>query len=116
MAVWPATLPQDLNLEGFEGQISSQVVRTPMDVGPAKQRLRSSSAPEPFRGIMVMTKDQFALFNEFFQQTIGGGADEFDWKHPITLVAKSVRFIEQPRYRAITPTDISVTMALEIMP
>jgi hypothetical protein len=116
MAVWPGTLPQSLNLEGFESQLASNVVRTPMDVGPAKQRLRSTAAPQPLRGKIIFNIEEFALFEEFFISTLSGGALEFEWVHPITRQFCIMRFTEPPKYGAITPINITVSMALEILP
>ncbi len=44
MADWPATLPTEFPEDGFTLQPASGVIRTQMDIGPAKTRKRTSSA------------------------------------------------------------------------
>ena len=43
MAVWPLDLPQKPLLQGFSETLPNLVTRSPMDIGPAKVRRRSTA-------------------------------------------------------------------------
>ncbi|QLH37711.1 MAG: hypothetical protein HWD60_00095 [Defluviicoccus sp.] len=42
-AVWPSSLPQKPLVDGFSETAPNLVVRSPMDVGPAKVRRRATA-------------------------------------------------------------------------
>lgn len=94
MAVsWPTGLPQFVSQEGFTARTQDPVIRTEMDAGPRKTRLRYTSVPEQFDISLVLTKTQYVLFTDtFFKTALGYGASEFNWKHPITQAAAVCRF------------------------
>jgi hypothetical protein len=121
-AVWPASLPQNLRVGDHEETPPDTVLRTEMDAGPAKARKRFSTMPRKFSGSLVMTRDQLAEFDEFFNDVIGGGALPFEWKIPRTAVTCDVRLTKAPAYKPTSPRaeDASdywiVTLDLEVMP
>jgi hypothetical protein len=72
-----------------------------MDVGPAKQRRRFTSNVRFVRGISRMTNTERGLFDTFYETTLGGGNDEFNWVDPKGTGSVEFRFIDEPDYESI---------------
>lgn len=117
MATWPASLPQNLNVGGFQYSQQDQAIRTEMDAGPAFVRRRFTAAATQFSGVVYVDSTQHATFWTFYNSTINGGVDEFTWTHPIDGTSASVRFVGVP---SVTPVQTGVlfalSMQLEILP
>lgn len=89
---WPGALPQYVERAGYiEGQ-PDLVLRTPLEVGPAKVRRRFTTAPRPFKLAVQLDGAQVQTFEDFARLTIRGGEDAFDWVHPRTRQAATFRF------------------------
>ena len=80
--LWPATLPDYVSQEQYSETIQDPVIRTEMDAGPRKARLRYTRVPEVFTVALVLTKAQMGTFEVFFRNHISYGALPFIWKHP----------------------------------
>lgn len=115
MAIWPLTLPQYVDQDGYAQTTKNPLIRTDMEAGPAKVRLRYTAVPEEFNISLVMTKAQFEAFITFFKQTIHYGADIFTWRHPVTRGLSNCRFTSM--YNASPHgLDFKVTISMEILP
>lgn len=116
MADWPSTLPQYVDQDGYTQTIKNPLIRTDMEAGPAKVRLRYTAIPEEFSISLVMTKKQFEDFVTFFKQDIHYGADTFTWNHPVTrAISNNCRFTSM--YNASPHgLDFKVTISMEILP
>lgn len=116
MATWPLTLPQYVDQDGYTQTITNPLLRTDMEAGPAKVRLRYTAVPEEFNISLVMTKTQFEAFVTFFKRDIHYGADIFTWKHPVTGdISDNCRFTSM--YNASPHgLDFKVTISMEILP
>lgn len=117
-ATWPASLPQELNIDSVEGELPTGAVRADTDSGPAFQRQRFTAAPEPFTGVIWIDGTQYATLLSFWRDTLAHGALAFDWKHPITEASAELQFQvgSPPRIRAKSGTLFEVDMTLEILP
>lgn len=121
-AIWPTTLPQNLRVTDHDETPPATILRTEMDAGPAKTRRRFSAMPRPFRGSLIMTREQLAIFDEFFNDTIEGGALAFTWKLPRTATTWDVKITAQPTYRPTAPRAVDasdhwiVNLELETVP
>lgn len=116
MADWPDTLPQYVDQDGYTQTIKNPLIRTDMEAGPAKVRLRYTAIPEEFNISLVMTKTQFVdTFITFFKRDIHYGADIFTWRHPVTRGLSNCRFTSM--YSAVPHgLDFKVTISMEILP
>jgi len=112
---WPASLPQDMFLEGYKQSFADGMERSKMDVGPAKVRRRSSSGPAPLNCITYLTRDQFPTFDEFYNETLLGGSLRFSWVHPVYGTAVEMRFTAVPSW-IFEGKDLKVTLSLEVLP
>lgn len=111
---WPATLPNpEIDMEETAPNL---VVRTDMDAGPPKVRRRHTSGVRPWRKRVVLTLAQVETFDEFFVDTLSGGASRFDFTNSRTGVSCEFRFVEPPVYRRLGPDAYEVAMSWEQMP
>lgn len=74
MATFPATLPAPL-LGGYQANPQDQVVRTQMEVGTARARLRSTAKIDRVSVQWLFTDAQMATFRTWwYQDSASGGA------------------------------------------
>jgi hypothetical protein len=118
--VWPVSLPQHLEIDGFENAFPETVERTPMESGPAKQRRRFTAAPEPVKGAVILSNAQHATLKTFFKTTCVGGAIAFDWVHPVTQGAATFRWKAPPRIMPLGQVGglamVKASLDLEALP
>jgi hypothetical protein len=116
-AVWPSSLPQFVEIDGYDETLPDALLRTRMDAGPAKQRRRFTAAPRSLAAVTdLMTAAQGATFEAFFETTLQMGALPFDWAHPRTQATKTFRFREPPKAIARPGGRVQYRLSLEIMP
>ena len=92
MPTFPTSLPQFVMENGFSERIQDQTIESTMDTGPAKIRRRFTKSLRTFSVQMMMTPAQTATFESFWQTDCRGGSLSFDWVHPRTRVAATLRF------------------------
>ena len=116
-AVWPLGLPQAPDTDGFTETPPNNLLRTQMDVGPAKVRRRFTAGVRGFSMQMVLTRTEVDTLESFFYQTLVGGSLVFDWVNPRTETATTFRFTAPPTY---SPDEdgqsVVVSMQLEELP
>lgn len=114
---WPASLPQSPQ-KGFSEDINLNVLRTPMDSGPAKVRRRSKS-PAMMSVSFLMSKAQVDTLETFVLDTTQGVA-RFGFPHPRTGQTVEARIVPQDRtyykLQYAAPGYYNVSMQLEILP
>ena len=117
MADWPTTLPQEFPEEGFSLKPSVGVIRTSMDVGPAKVRRRTTSNTTEFSGTLKMTNNQYNnTFLPFYQNNISYGATAFNWTHPINGNNCEMRIVEISSVSPAGGEYVEVSLGMEILP
>ncbi len=106
---WPASLPQRVAVDGYGEGPPDTTVRTRMDAGPAKVRRRFTAGVRP----LSLQID----LDGFFGTTLLGGALAFDWVHPRTQAAVTLRFVRPPAYRPLASDAAwQAVLQLEILP
>lgn len=118
MATWPLTLQQKLNTESFSEKFGETVMRTEMDIGPAKVRRRFTKSVDIITCSINLDFDEYDDFLIFFKNTVNGGATSFTFIHPISGSNINARFTEPP---TITPLSgggrkFRVSMTWETLP
>jgi len=121
MASWPEQLPQTFLVGSITIRRQKQAIHSPTDVGPGISRRRSSVYSIFFTGAMHMTPEQYDILVAFYDDTLFGGTAAFDWVHPLSGDAATVKFdLQQENDIAITaivrPDKWRVEMAFEILP
>jgi hypothetical protein len=116
MAVWPASLPQAPNADGYAEHAPKTIIRTEMEAGPPKMRRRFTAGIRPFEMKIAMTKSETQVLDAFFVTTLVGGSLAFDWIHPRTGAAASFRFVKPPTYSAKSDNAWDVALSVEVLP
>ena len=111
---WPAELPQVLILDGLTAKRKSAVVRTEMDAGPAKQRRRYTISTKEFSGAMLVTEEQRAILEAFYNDVLAAGVLRFVMKDPQTLEYAEFRFLDEYEEESVDG-HWKITMSLEKM-
>ena len=117
MAAWPSDLPQKPLLQGFSETPPNLLTRSPMDVGPAKVRRRSTAGVTVLQCVFRLTTTQRASLLTFWQTTLAGGSLSYTWTHPISGAGIVCRIVDPP---ALAPAAGGVawaaTMKIEVLP
>lgn len=114
--VWPVELQKYINTDSFNYAYGSTVLRSEMDLGPAKVRRRATKSVDMIDGAIDLPMVDFTIFDYFFRTQVNGGARVFDFAHPITRATIQVRFKTEPQIKAKGGTTFVVSMSLEVMP
>ena len=116
--IWPAGLPQVVE-KGFTESMGLNVLRTPMDAGPAKMRRRSLK-PTVMNVSFLLTTAQVSTLETFVFTTLNGTA-RFGFPHPRKGTQVEARIVPGQdgsyytlSYRA--PGYYGVALQLEILP
>jgi hypothetical protein len=88
---WPGSLPC-VRASGFRSQYQDPVIRTQMDAGPVKQRLRYTAVPKQFTGSIIVDEAERKIFEAWFAGTLGFGTLRFVMQNPETLALEEFRF------------------------
>ncbi|MDR1506574.1 MAG: hypothetical protein LBI67_05675 [Treponema sp.] len=88
---YPDSLPA-IRAAGFSSTYKDPVIRTQMDAGPVKQRLRYTAVPKQFTGTIVVTEEERLVFETWFTGVLGFGTLRFVMQNPQTLVPEEFRF------------------------
>ena len=116
---WPASLPQKPLRDGFSEVGGVNVIRTPMDKGPARTR-RLSRLVKPIQVTFLMTKAQIVTLEDFVENTLFG-VRRFNFTHPRKLTAVEVRILPKEGGESYSMSRIStdfwqVSMTFEVLP
>ena len=114
---WPLTLPQKFLRSSYAEGMGDGLLRSKMDIGPAKVRRRSSAAPRPLEVTARMTVTQVRTMRTFVSGTLLGGALPFSIPDPLGGGALlMVRLAEMPRWTAVSDVIYDVSLSLEVLP
>jgi hypothetical protein len=93
---WPLSLQQLLEEASFNYSKGDTVIRSEMEVGPAKVRRRFTKSIDRINGQITINQrdlNQFNTLENFFDTTLNGGTKPFYFDHPITGVPSIFRFV-----------------------
>jgi hypothetical protein len=93
---WPADLPATLRIAGLKGQYKDPVIRTEMDAGPAKARLRYTRPPKYYTGTMILNSEGLKTLDYFYRVTTRYGTLRFNFANPQTMEIREYRFRAPP--------------------
>jgi hypothetical protein len=115
---WPVSLPQNPQ-KNFSVSGGVNILRTPVDKGPAKQRYQSRK-PQVLKLVYLMSKTQVATFTFFVDNTLFG-TQRFSLTHPITKSTVEVRIVSEGSgelysINEIAPDYYNVSLTLEVLP
>jgi len=115
---WPSGLPQLVLVDSFKFTYPKQVISTQMDVGPPKQRRRSTAAVSPIVARVWLDSAGKILFDEFYLTTLAGGSLPFEWADPLTQITATFRFQAEkpPTLTPVHGTLFVLEMNLDKLP
>lgn len=91
--VWPGGLPQAFfRGVGLQPRVSFDTFA--VDAGPAKRRSAFGAPTDIVTGPLKLTKAEYVIFKNFYNDTLAYGALEFDWIDPVSELATTYRFLE----------------------
>lgn len=115
--IWPSTLPDHLQREGFSCEEPDTTVEVQPDAGPPETRRRFTCAPEPVSGRLLLSRSQLADFRRFFSETLAGGSRPFRWRHPVTGEPRTLRFVKpKPSYSPVGGAYFHANVNLVVLP
>ncbi len=93
-------------------------IASQMDVGPKKLRRRTTAGVRPLSFKLILTKDQMATFDNFYEGQCFSGTIPFSYLHPRTGVACEAQFKPDsiPAYTHKGGDYWEVNVELEILP
>lgn len=115
MTAWPASLPQEPLLGGYQEIPQDTAIRSGMSYGPDKVRRRTTAVIRHITIRQRMTTAQVATLETFYYDTIQVSG-VVDWIHHRTRAAAEYRFLAPPEYAPYGNGFWSVTMSLELLP
>lgn len=115
-ATWPGTLQQVINEQGFTMNIGETLLRSDMDAGIQKTRRRFTRPVNTYSCSILLHKDLYSTFYNFFNTSINGGATTFYFNHPISGVQSTFRFTAPPQIAPLGGQMFQVSMQWEEMP
>ena len=104
MIEYPVELPFPTR-EGFALESTNQIVRTEMQSGRARQRVRFTSVPSFVSLRWIFTTPQAQLFDAWASDVARAGWFTLKLRSPIGLTEHQARFIESPQGPALFGLD-----------
>lgn len=118
-AVWPVSLPPEPRLKEYQETPPDLTLRTAVSAGPDKVRRRNSANVRVAEFTFDFTQEQWETFDEFFLETIAGGALPFELTRPSTGNVADFRIVGLPRYTPLSPRSLGrwvVRFQAEMLP
>jgi len=101
MPAWPASLPQ-IPVPGMSIAPQRNKIAFEPEIGDSIDRRRGTAASKVYQiALPPMTKEQYATFEEFFEDDLYDGVLSFTWDDPVSGVEYSWKFTnDDPPYTA----------------
>lgn len=114
---WPDGVPDCFQRGSFARVEDPDItMRTANATGPAKTRSRYTTGIAQYSGAIVMSREEYVLYLEWYQGVLADGANEFIINDPITETDQVFRYLGPPQAVFVGANDFSVTMSFEQMP
>lgn len=113
MVAWPSQLKP--NRQSYKERPAKNIMRSPMDYGPAKVRRRTTSNARPVTFTVFVDKVTANILYDFYVDTLIDGSLSFDFTSVLTGETVKARFTEEPDFSA-QETMWSIAVSLELLP
>lgn len=112
---WPTSLAGvPVSWSNYREVLPDALKRTQNDTGPDKVRRRTTAGLRNLYVNITLTDTELPLFKDFFRSTTLRGAMWFDWTHPRTGSAATMRFVTEPQYSVIGGATYRASFQIEI--
>jgi hypothetical protein len=124
--IWPTALPQSPQ-KGFKESVGQNIIRSPMDAGPAKMRNRGKR-PNTMDLSFILTTAQTTILENFIKNastnvSLPGisGVGRFSFTHPRTATTVEARIVPQSEgefygLEYLAPGYWKTSLKFEILP
>lgn len=117
--VWPSSLPQGFDGEGYSETLPDLALASKTEVGPAMVRRRATAGVRLIAGkLPPVTVEQLDTLEDFYLTTLKGGTLRFRWTVQRAVSGElEYRFVagKPPRWE-IKGGTIIVSLDLEVLP
>lgn len=115
---WPSALPQSPQ-KGFKESVGQNIIRSPMDAGPAKMRNRGKR-PNTMDLSFILTTAQTTTLENFIKTDLAG-VKRFSFTHPRTSNTVEARIVPQSEgefygLEYLAPGYWKTSLKFEILP
>lgn len=114
MSAWADTLPATPIAMGHNDTRAEGVLRTEMDTGPAKTRVRFTAVPRYLTYQFYLTTTQKTACDTFYYTTVGM-TGSFTFTDPMTAASLTCTFLAPPTY-AVHGLGYIATVQFEVAP
>jgi hypothetical protein len=117
MAVaWPAEVNTRVHINGFTEAMERNVVEFKPEVGPPKQRRRSSISTELLVWPSAYTEAEWLALKEFVRVDLADGTLAFERNDPLTGELDDFIFVEAPKISSVQGPYFFVDLQLRRLP
>ncbi|NQV83924.1 MAG: hypothetical protein HQ494_08905 [Rhodospirillales bacterium] len=118
LAVYPADLPQYVEVQGFSGGLPDGFVETDFEQGPPRRdREGGGGEGEPITCVTWITRTQKGILVPFWRDTLQRGLLPFTWVHPFDRTAATLEFMKGGlKYTLRSGNLLRYTMLLRVLP
>lgn len=114
---WPGSgFPTKFLYDGYSERWAENIVRSNMDVGPAKVRRRSTAGVRRFTCSQVLTKTQVATMQTHYETTCAYGSISTTITDPRTGSSIEVRFVTPPAIVVLANEKYRIQYDFEVLP
>lgn len=110
MSIWPEKF--EILRDSFQETPVDRVIRSQMDVGPAKKRRRTILG---CKNVKFMVQIPIDVYDEFEQFYLDNDVGVFDFKHPRNGIVYQARFVSVPT-GTCNETFYNIPVQLEFLP
>lgn len=113
---WPTTLPQYVLQDGYRETPHDQIIRSQPDAGGAKARRRFTAKFIKQNWTLQVTAAQLQIFEDFYFDTLKGGALTFNAPHPRTRTVRTFKITGVYDTSAVSGDTYRIAFPVELQP
>lgn len=113
MATWPINLQQVADYNYTESW-DDGTIRSQPEEGPLMTRRRYTKIRKFSKLSIWVSKEQYSVFYNFYNITIGGGSLTFTWSDPITNSPATMLFMKPPVISVVGPLTFKIDCELQV--
>jgi|DEB0MinimDraft_10_1074344.scaffolds.fasta_scaffold16042_1 hypothetical protein len=98
---WPFGLTDKPLVDGYSEGQPDTILETQLDSGPPSRRRVATDAPKPITCVFELDYTDVASFRTFYETTLSGGSDTFQWNDPIDGSQYNWQFTGAPQISAV---------------
>ena len=109
-AIWPPSLQKCIDANTFSASEDPQYISTSVDNGPPKTRRTVTRGWQKIKASIMVDKADYETFMLWWNNDLAGGANDFDFEHPITKAPTKYKFEKPYTISPVGPVNWRVGM------